>query len=240
MKKTLIMLSVAGFLLLLFAQPGRCDTVLLKNGNSIKGIIKSEDDNGVELEIDIGMVKFRKDEIQNVERSNPGEYSSMRQRWDEGRIQAEQERRAMAVKEQARREAEPKKPEMKVDGQTGHMVVKAVLNSRVSATLIVDTGATFVVLSKKIGDQLIKEGAKKDLSRKVSMTVADGRKVDADFITLDRVQIEDSFAEHVEAAIMKEDVPGDMYDGVLGMSFLNRFDFGFNTKEGKLTLQKLH
>ena len=30
-----------------------CDTVVLTNGNSIKGIIKNEDANGVELEIDI-------------------------------------------------------------------------------------------------------------------------------------------------------------------------------------------
>ena len=222
------------------AAPAFCDTIYLTNGNSIKGIIKSEDAQGIELEIDIGTVKFRKEEIKSVERSDPNDYPAMRQRWELSRRQGEEQRKAMVQAEAARREAEPQKPMVKVDGQTGHMVAKAILNGGITANLIVDTGATFVVLSKSVGDKLISKGAKLDPSRKVSMTVADGRKVETDFMILDRVQIEDSFAEHVEAAVMREDAPSDMYDGVLGMSFLSRFNFGFNTKEGKLTLQKLH
>ena len=236
------MRNITGMVLagaLLFPAAVRADTVYLKNGNAISGIVKNDDDNGVTLEINIGTVKFGRKEIDRVEKTtSSSDANGLRQQWESAR-QLEEDARRVAE------ETRPRTETVSVDKQTGHVVVAALINGKVSAKLIVDTGATMVVLSKKVGDQLggASTGAPADgkppAKRTVELTLGDGRKAQADYVLLKTVAIEDSSATNIDAAVLSDENATPGYDGVLGMSFLSRFNIGINQKEGKLTLEKL-
>ncbi|MGE5308195.1 MAG: TIGR02281 family clan AA aspartic protease [Deltaproteobacteria bacterium] len=244
MRKAFCAASFAVFVLFPFVS--QADILLLKNGNSIRGIIKEESPESVTLEIDIGTVKFSRREIEKVERStSPSEAALLRDQWERDRKQeADQRRVQIKIEQNKRREQEefgPKSEKVAVDDQTGHIIVNALLNGKVSCKLIVDTGASMVVLSRKIGDKLEEAGVKPrdGKIKQVDLTLGDGRKVKADFVVLDNVMVQSSSAESIEAAILPDEGTTPGYDGVLGMSFLSRFEFSFNQKEGRLTLEKL-
>lgn len=223
------------------------DTLCLKNGNAISGIIREEDEHTVVLEINIGTVKFNKNEIREISRSTtPNEARALRSQWKEEQDIRREEAREHAErarsKSSARQEAEAK---VKVDGTTGHIITPALINGKVRVNLVVDTGASIIVLSASAWKKLLESGVKPKSPperKEVDLVLGDGRKVKAQFVLLDSVQVKDSVAEQVEAAVMPDDqAPAQQanYDGVLGMSFLDRFNFGFNRKEGTLTLEPL-
>jgi len=71
-------------------------------------------------------------------------------------------------------------------------------------------------------------------------TVADGRQVDAKRIVLENVKVENVEADNVEAAVLLGEEGGvDIGDGLLGMSFLSKFNFKIDNKDKKLILEKL-
>ena len=114
-------------------------------------------------------------------------------------------------------------------------VIDAVLNGKVHATLLVDTGASIVVISDGIARQLdIKE---EDKQAKIRLVLADGSTTTAIPIVLDSVQVGSSKIKDVRAAI-SETSPGTGIDGVLGMSFLSHFHVKLDAKENCLVLEK--
>lgn len=246
----MLKMPVAGMIsvlaVFLFSPVARADTVHLKNGNAVNGIVLNDDDQGVTLEINIGTVKFRRAEIERVEKSLSSRGASdLRQQWDSARqreqaarLKAEEERRQME-------EGKPKTRQVSVDKETGHVFVTALINGNIPARLLVDTGATLTVLSPKIGAQIkgakggAASGDKPSPQRNVELTLADGRKVQSDYILLNSLSIDDSSASNVDAAIISDANAFADNDGVLGMSFMSRFNVGINQKEGKLTLEKL-
>jgi len=240
--------SVTGLMLLLggvlFLPVVRADTVYLKNGNAVSGIIKNDDEQGVTLEINIGTVKFRQSEIERVQKTiTPEAASDLRQQWDAAR-QREQAARQKADEERRRvEEGKPKTGNVSVNKETGHVFVTALINGKITARLLVDTGATLTVLSPKIGEQLKGASAgvdkKSSSQRNVELTLADGRKVPSDYVLLNSLSVNDSAASNVDAAIINDANAFADNDGVLGMSFLSKFNVGINQKEGKLTLEKL-
>ena len=52
-----------------FKSQASADTLFLKNGRSIDGLIKKEDVDNVELEISFGSMKFSKKQIDSIVRS---------------------------------------------------------------------------------------------------------------------------------------------------------------------------
>jgi clan AA aspartic protease (TIGR02281 family) len=236
-------------LALCWSAPLFADTLTLKNGNSISGVIKEEDANSVELEINIGSVKFNKSEIRDIQRSTgANEARELRTQWKQ-----EQQTRAEEAKEQAARirietapAKEPRDSKVKVDRETGHIITPVLINGQITANMIVDTGASVVVLSQKTWDKLLAAGTKPtyppEVKRSVDLIVGDGRKVKAEYVILRSIKVQDASADYVEGAIMPDEASPTAktgYDGVLGMSFLSKFKFGFNQKEGTMTLEKL-
>lgn len=118
--------------------------------------------------------------------------------------------------------------------QGSHVLVSAAINGKARAKLIVDTGATVVLLTARLADQVGVEGAGSGF---VQVKVADGRQVPARTVVLDSVQVGSMRAEQVEAAILPEFEPG--LDGLLGMSFLKRFDVRVDGERGRLILRQL-
>lgn len=212
------------------------DTLYLKNGRSIQGIIRREDDLNVNLEIGYGEVTFSKDQIDKIQRSSPEGAQLIRQGWVKDKEASEA--RAREIQEQ--REHEPKQAAL-MDKQSGHMTVEAVLNRKVKAKLVLDTGASIMVLTSKVAASLGLNPTKVGRSGNLmELLLADGRKVVSRRVILDSVNVQGSEVEQVEAAILPEQ-ENNVFpcDGLLGMSFLKNFSFKIDQKNDKLVLEKL-
>lgn len=113
------------------------------------------------------------------------------------------------------------------------IVVSSLLNGKVRANLIVDTGASLVCMSEKIANKL---GIDTDKSL-FTMTVllADGSQGKAMPLILKSVKVGDLEVQYVRAAVLN-DVGGE--DGLLGMSFLENFKVSIDSKEKTLILDE--
>jgi clan AA aspartic protease (TIGR02281 family) len=239
MDKKLLLVALAA---LSTFTPLEADTVYFKNGQSIEGIVKSEDDEVVDLEICLGgTVEFYKKEIERIEKSAPEQSAGLRQKWEaqdrENREKLLQ--RQLAQEQELKKEvSENKDKQAEFAEDTQNIIVYATLNEKVSAKLILDTGASMVVLKKKIAEKL---GIKlQEVKLDARLILADGRKVGAKYLVLDKVKAEGQEAEHIEAAVMLEDTGNaPAGDGLLGMSFLKRFNFKVDHKNKKLILEKI-
>ncbi|MDD5116605.1 MAG: retropepsin-like aspartic protease [Candidatus Omnitrophica bacterium] len=209
------------------------DTIYLKNGRSIEGLVKRDDGDYVELEISLGSMKFSKKQIDRIVTSSAKEAEAIRQQWEEEKTRS----RERAREEEIRREHEPKQVNM--DKQSGHVVVTALLNNKVRANLVLDTGASLILLSKKIADKLGMDVNRKDATP-IELIMADGRREEARMVTLESVRVQDSEARNIEAAVLPDKESAVMSeDGLLGMSFLKKFNFKIDQKNDKLILEKL-
>ncbi|MCK9432205.1 MAG: retropepsin-like aspartic protease [Candidatus Omnitrophica bacterium] len=224
---------LAGVLLFVFQPRAGADTVHLKNGRDIEGIIVKEDDTGLSLEMNCGMVKLPKEQVESVRKSSAGSAEKIRQEW---LIENESfdTKREETEKDQARAPAQGK-----LEEQNGHFLAEVVLNKKVKARLLLDTGASLVAISGKIASEL---GIDKTSGPQgaVEMVLADGRKVKAGKVILESVSFQGAEAKNVEAAVLP-DQGGESgtRDGFLGMSFLKNFNFKVDQKNGRLILENL-
>jgi len=208
------------------------DTLYLKNGRSIEGLIKAEDEQGVDLEVGFGTVRFSKSQIERIERASAEESASMQKGWQEKKQKALDKEKDTRLKN----ELEPKSVD--IQNQDGHVIVDVLINKKVKASLILDTGASYMVLSNSLAKKIDPEIDKKE-GKSVEMILADGSKAKAKYIVLDSVQAQGVEAQNVAAAIMPESASDAKFkDGLLGMSFLNNFTYKVDQKNNKLTLEK--
>lgn len=225
-------------LVLGFIPEARPDTINLKNGRSIDGLIRKEDEDNVVLDVGFGTVKFRKEEIRSISRSADDEAELIRREWQQEKEREEEKRLEREQKEKLIRqekEFEPKEVSFSPD-DSGHIAVSALLNKKIRASLVLDTGASIVLLSHRIAEKLGRKILNKGQTIKVQM--ADGRQVEAKYIILNSVSVEGLEAKDVGAAVLADDNNMDMQDGLLGMSFLNRFNFQIDMINKKFILKK--
>lgn len=204
------------------------DTLYLKNGRAVEGFINNESGQSVELDVGFGTVTFQKAEIDRVYKSTLLESARIRKKWEESKASAEYAK-----------PTSPRQPR-KIEFQQNQdrIVVEAVLNGNVKASLLLDTGASFVVLTAGVSRAL---GIDTDKETKiVELQMADGRKVNAKFVLLKSIAVEDIVAENIEAAVMTDDTQDpNLKDGVLGMSFLKRFNFKVDYTNGRVIFEKI-
>jgi len=117
-----------------------------------------------------------------------------------------------------------------------HIVVDALLNSSVSARLIVDTGASILLISTDVASRL--GIAHEEIPGKIEIIMADNSSVEAKPITLKSVKVGDAEVKDVQAAILAKEAIGGM-DGLLGMSFLSHFVIKVDSTENKLILERV-
>jgi clan AA aspartic protease (TIGR02281 family) len=219
------------------AQEASADIIYLRNGRNIEGLITKENDEEVELNIGIGKMKFRRIEIESIHKSNPNETALIRKRWI-NQSQEEEERRLKRELEleEKRRKDELKPKEIEVSRTGEHIIVNALLNGKLEASLLLDTGASLVLISSQIAQTL---GIKiSDPSKvKIMTKMADGRDVEASYIVLESINVQGAEAKNIPAAVLSGDalLPED---GLLGMSFLKNFNFQIDSANKKLILQK--
>ena len=118
-------------------------------------------------------------------------------------------------------------------GHGDHYIVEVILNDSIKANLIVDTGATMVVLSDELGRRL-GVTANSNLPT-IGMSTAGG-KVEAPLFILDSLKM--GSAEVLNVETTTNPYMGDM-DGLLGMSFLGEFKVEMDRQNWELTLKPL-
>jgi len=233
------------FFLASFITEIKADTIYLRNGNRIEGLITEENDKGVELDVGFGTVKFSRQEIKSIYKSSQEETALIRKEWERQAKAAkgEQIKREKDIKRDRRKRAlearkKLKLKEIEFSQMSEHIIVDALLNKKVKTRLLLDTGASNILLSSRIAKDLgIEINAEKKEIGKVKM--ADGHEVDAMYVVLDSVNVQDVEAKGVGAVVLLEDAEMEPHDGLLGMSFLNKFNFKIDTLNKKLILERL-
>jgi aspartyl protease family protein len=111
------------------------------------------------------------------------------------------------------------------------LFAKVRVNDREGGTFVVDTGATLVVLSQALAKKL--EIDTRDAPKLLAQT-ANGP-VTALAVTLDRIEVQGVKAARVPAAIVAD---LGRIEGLLGMSFLSRFDLKQQAGQLEITARK--
>ncbi|RKY39570.1 MAG: hypothetical protein DRP75_01640 [Candidatus Omnitrophota bacterium] len=113
------------------------------------------------------------------------------------------------------------------------LFVQAVLNRRVRARLIVDTGCTDTQISEEIARAL---GINLARAEEVGCELADGSVVRGRKVILREIKVGRMRAHNVEAIVLEEREGN--YDGLLGMSFLSRFVFKIDPEQQLMLLKR--
>lgn len=116
------------------------------------------------------------------------------------------------------------------DGRT--LLASVAVNGK-RGQFVVDTGASLVVLTSEFAARAgVSTGP--GIGPLIRIGTANGAAL-AQLTRLDTMAIQGATATGVEAAVMDE-LPGDI-DGLLGLSFLTRFDFQLDAEEGRFYLE---
>lgn len=143
----------------------QADIIYLRNGREIEGIITKETNEFVELSVGWGIVKFYRTQIKRISYSSKDENLNLQKAWEEKRLKRKQEEQKLASRE------------IKAKRLGDHLLVNALLNEKINAKLMVDSGASLVVLSSNIAKEL---GINiKDTNPDTKFTLADGTQIDA-------------------------------------------------------------
>ncbi len=116
----------------------------------------------------------------------------------------------------------------------GALLVEATLNGRFTGRFLLDTGATYCVVSREVARQAKVRG--RTSGETVRLLTANGP-VDANLGEVRKVELGGDSARDVEVAVMDEDpVPG--LDGLIGLSFLDRFTYTVDRENATLRLER--
>lgn len=119
-------------------------------------------------------------------------------------------------------------------GPADHLLVKVRVNDRLDGLFLLDTGATYVTLSRKLARNL---GLGDSAQNNVPVSLANGQSIDAQAVILDSMQTGNARVNGVIAMILPES-PFEGVDGLLGMSFLREFNIQLDPVNKKLVFQK--
>lgn len=125
------------------------------------------------------------------------------------------------------------KKTVKLEREGDSFYVKARLNRKHKARLLLDTGATSVQISSDLARRMKLNLTKAD---RVRCTLADGSSRYARSVRLKEVRVGGARVKKVAALILENDTTQDA-DGLLGMSFLNNFTFEIDTEKNLLILK---
>ncbi len=147
----------------------------------------------------------------------------------------------------------PKEIKVSVDANSS-IYVNVLLNGKVRARLHLDSGASSISLSKRLAGKL---GIELGTLEKSAVQVADGRTVEVAVTRLESLKVQNIEAtraedpgveaQNIEASFILEDTSlvlegADKVisnDGLLGMSFLEKFEFTADSKNSKVVFKKI-
>lgn len=213
---------------LLQSAVARADRVVDRSGREWNGIITAE--NAGRLSVDLGFdtVSLARADVRSIRRSTAAERAELARR--------NAERRAQSQRILRRRDGVPRKVRAVIE--KGHVFAPLRINGR-PLTLLVDSGATLVVLTRagarKLGIQPEK------LAGRLQMSGTGNRKYTAAYTRLDRVSWDGVELRAVDAAVLLEEdkTPPACKDGLLGQSFLSRYNYKVSPRSGIVELERI-
>lgn len=120
--------------------------------------------------------------------------------------------------------------EIPLEGTGSTWMVHATLNGTVSGLFLLDTGASFCVLAPSTARRLSLSGS----GQSIDLRTANGT-VSAPLVKLRTVDVGGNRARDVQAVV--HPALGPPYDGVIGLSFLNNFQYGIDPRRHILRLR---
>jgi clan AA aspartic protease (TIGR02281 family) len=127
-----------------------------------------------------------------------------------------------------------RKAQVAVQGSGKVLIVEASINQRLSGRFVLDTGASYCVVTKETAKDAGLSG--RTDGRKVQMATANGAIVEATLGQARRIDMGDAVARDVDIAIVDRDpTPGFM--GLIGLSFLQNFKYSVDSSRGVLLLE---
>ncbi len=115
-----------------------------------------------------------------------------------------------------------------------HAIFASAMVNGKRGRFIVDTGASLVTISREFAE---KARVAAPAGPSIRVSTANGAAL-ARLTRLDSLALQGAIADGVEAAVI-DGLPDDI-DGLLGLSFLARFDFHLDAEEGRLELAAKH
>lgn len=119
------------------------------------------------------------------------------------------------------------------EGRVPH--VDVTINGKVTRSMVLDSGASFVCLTADMAKALDMKPGPKDPTLK--LTLADGKVVDAKQMILKSVRVGQFTVENVECAVMPESLIAA--ENLLGGSFLRNFVYKLDPEAGELHLAQV-
>ncbi|MFH1062837.1 MAG: retropepsin-like aspartic protease [Candidatus Omnitrophota bacterium] len=232
---------------LVFFNLAYADTVYLKNGSVIEGVIEQQTDKYIRINLGFGSTKLYRSKIKKIENSDGQEKQTMQDNWEQEAQQRAQKHQQQQIEEKNKiikrrltEELDDQKQQIEKDAieyisKRNSIGVEAILNGKKTLNLLVDTGATAIMINKAAAKSA---GFDRISGSDTYVILADGSKSPAKRIVLDKVKVGCMEAEDVSAVILTEERGVDYWDGLLGMSFLKHFDFKIDSENKKLILER--
>lgn len=114
------------------------------------------------------------------------------------------------------------------------VVVEAMLNGKTPAKLVVDTGATFTMISAATARKLAIEPNGSE--RRLPIQTANGM-IEAPLTSLESINVGGVEMKNL-AALIHDALPNSQAAGLLGLNFLSNFRLDIDTQKGVLHLEK--
>ena len=212
-KSTSTPVSDAGF------QKSNIVVVKLKNGGEIQGVIVDKVDEETVIDVGGGTVGIANRDIESIRSASGYEQDQLVEEW------------------QGLEEKAPGGDVTEIRyWDSSRITAKVIVNDKVKTKLIMDTGAPYMVISPKIANQL--SDMNNMISKDVQMQWMDGSPTSGKLILLDSVSINNVTVKNVQAVVAAIPILKDEADGLLGMSFLNKFRVNMDTARKTVVLEK--
>jgi clan AA aspartic protease (TIGR02281 family) len=117
-------------------------------------------------------------------------------------------------------------------GRARPIIVEAMLNRQLSVPFVLDTGATYTVLTKQTAQDLGIIGLER-LPKQHFLTA--GGKILSPVTTLKSIRVGNAEAQNVEVAI---DADGHLPMGLLGMTFMRHFKVTVDQEQGQVKFER--
>ncbi|MCE5262796.1 MAG: retroviral-like aspartic protease family protein [Deltaproteobacteria bacterium] len=121
-------------------------------------------------------------------------------------------------------------------GASGIILVQVFLNDSIRARMVLDTGASLVLISDELAgrmDRMTSSSAEGKIRLKTAGGDVEGRS-----ISIDKVELGDAVRENVRAAVSHQKAAFDGFDGLLGLSFLEGFNVTIDHQNRQIILRK--
>lgn len=118
--------------------------------------------------------------------------------------------------------------------QKSSIIIEATINKKLTEAFLIDTGATYTIISPDVAKALNLEPNPK--VPPITLQAASGM-IEAPLINLDVVTVGELEVPNIEAAIY-DIAPDSGISGVIGLNFLNRFTMTVDSTHHTLTLER--